>query len=280
MTGLGERVAEGINKIVLSYLEKSSTNYQPFSAPRPGLLLRCLQPGDVLLIEGNTRLSGIIKYLTQSTWSHAALYVGRQKFVDTEKTGPGKTSKIGGEAVDEDASVPRPALLEALADRGVILSSLSKYDRFNTRICRPVGLSEADRQKVVDYALKNLGKQYDSNHIVDLLRYLFPYPPVPMSWRRRMLAIGSGDPTRAICSTLIAEAFYSVSYPILPAPLFNDAADDTSMRTTRYVDREILHIKKSGLYTPRDFDVSPYFDVIKPILQAHFDYHRLILRQD
>ncbi|MEK6596248.1 MAG: lipo-like protein, partial [Pseudomonadota bacterium] len=35
-----------------------------------------LQPADILLIEGNTRVSVAIKYLTQSTWSHAALYIG------------------------------------------------------------------------------------------------------------------------------------------------------------------------------------------------------------
>ena len=31
-----------------------------------------------------------------------------------------------------------------------------------------------------------------------------------------MLALGSSDPTRAICSTLIAEAFEAVGFPILP----------------------------------------------------------------
>lgn len=40
---------------------------------RPDLLLKVLQPGDVLLVEGNSRVSTAIKYLTQSTWSHAAL---------------------------------------------------------------------------------------------------------------------------------------------------------------------------------------------------------------
>src|SRR6267142_694985 len=35
-----------------------------------------LKPGDVLLVEGNTRVSTAIKYLTQSTWSHAMLYIG------------------------------------------------------------------------------------------------------------------------------------------------------------------------------------------------------------
>ena len=32
----------------------------------------------------------------------------------------------------------------------------------------------------------------------------------------RMIALGSGDPTRAICSTMIAQAFGLVHYPILP----------------------------------------------------------------
>ena len=39
--------------------------------------------------------------------------------------------------------------------------------------------------------------------------------------------------------------------------------------------REILHIRHHSLYTPRDFDVSPYFAIIKPTLVAGFDYHTL-----
>ncbi len=42
----------------------------------PDLLLATLQPGDVLLVEGHSRVGTAIKYLTQSTWSHATLYVG------------------------------------------------------------------------------------------------------------------------------------------------------------------------------------------------------------
>jgi len=38
-------------------------------------LLACLKPADVLLVKGNSRVSTAIKYLTQSTWSHTALYV-------------------------------------------------------------------------------------------------------------------------------------------------------------------------------------------------------------
>jgi hypothetical protein len=95
-----------------------------------------------------------------------------------------------------------------------------------------------------------------------------------------MLAIGSGDPTRAICSTLIAQAFYSISYPVLPAVSEEDNQTDDSYRAAPFVTREIFHIKKSGLFTPRDFDVSPYFAIIKPLVETQFDYHALIWQAD
>src|SRR5207248_5158467 len=41
-------------------------------------------------------------------------------------------------------------------------------------------------------------------------------PISPQRWRRRMIALGSSDPTRIICSALIAQAFETVRYPILP----------------------------------------------------------------
>jgi len=69
---------------------------------------------------------------------------------------------------------------------------------------------------VADYALARLGKQQDAERIIDLTRYLFPYPPVPVWFRLRMLAIGSGDPTKTICSTPIAAAFEPIHYTILP----------------------------------------------------------------
>ena len=37
---------------------------------------RQIRKGDVVLVEGNERISEVIKYLTQSSWSHSALYVG------------------------------------------------------------------------------------------------------------------------------------------------------------------------------------------------------------
>ena len=93
---------------------------------------------------------------------------------------------------------------------------LSKYRNFKTRICRPVGLTDAEKKQVICFAAARIGRKYDTRHVFDLARYLCPTPPVPVRWRRRMIALGSGDPTRTICSTLIAQAFHSVPYPILP----------------------------------------------------------------
>jgi permuted papain-like amidase YaeF/Yiix C92 family enzyme len=236
---------------ILHYLAQPTGRYAPFYAPDPEVVRKALQPGDIVLVEGNSRLSATIKYLTQSTWSHAALYVGER---------PGDVAGNGEPNV----------LLEAEADTGVVTVPLSKYVNFHTRICRAVGLDDASRQKVVDYALKRVGMQYDSQRIVDLARYLFPYPPVPVWFRRRMLAIGAGDPTRAICSTLIAEAFATIRYPILPERV---AINGKTYGVAPYVQSEFAHIRKHGLYTPRDFDVSPFFAIIKPTLAAGFDYH-------
>jgi hypothetical protein len=77
-----------------------------------------------------------------------------------------------------------------------------------------------------------------------------------------MLALGSSDPTRAICSTLIAEAFETVGFPILPIVGSKAAAPLGCPDRVR----EVQHIRHYRLFVPRDFDVSPYFTIIKPSL--------------
>ena len=248
-----KRLVDWVSARIIAYLSHPTGRYAPFFAPPLEVWRAALRPGDVILIEGNTRLSAIIKYLTQSTWSHAALYIG-----DALGPEPG-----GGEA---------RVLLEAEAGPGVIVVPLSKYARFHTRICRPVGLTDEERSRVVDFAVARIGTRYDSRRIVDLARYMFPYPPVPISWRRRLLAIGSGDPTKAICSALIGEAFSSIRYPVLPE---RATVGGKIYGVGPYVEHELQHIRQTGLYTPRDFDVSPYFNVVKPTIEAGFDHHKL-----
>ena len=87
-----------------------------------------------------------------------------------------------------------------------------------------------------------------------------------------MLAFGSGEPSKAICSSLIAQAFQEVKYPILPE--VTNAPGRTSAKSG-YSKREILHIRYHALFTPRDFDLSPYFDIFKPTIEEGFDYKTL-----
>ncbi len=233
-------------------LRREVPGEEPFVPSDPTALRRTLRPADVLLVAGSSKLSTAIKYLTQSTWSHAALYVG--------------------EVLQPNADGEPRVLVEVTPVDGCSAVPLSKYERFHTRICRPVGLTDADREDVLSFMLSRLGAQYDMRNIFDLARYLLPTPPVPTRWRRRMIALGSGEPTRTICSTLIAEAFGRVQYPILPTI---ERLSVEEGKISQFRRREILHIRDYSLYAPADFDLSPYFDVVKPTLAQGFNYKGL-----
>lgn len=233
------------------YLAREVHVHSAAPATRPELLLATLRPGDVLLVEGNSRVSTAIKYLTQSTWSHAALYVGN--------------------ALAEAGNNSDHCFVEADTVQGVRSVGISAFAGLHSRICRPVGLTPEDCQKLTAFAIARIGSQYDLRNVIDLARYLFPTPPVPLRFRRNMLALGSGDPTRAICSTLIAQAFQSIRYPILPiTSVQNDDRPDCPACVN-----EILSVRHHSLFAPRDFDVSPYFDVIKPTISVGFDFHAI-----
>jgi hypothetical protein len=244
--GLVSKMRDGIGRLIARYLQKPVSGYEPFTPSDPDALRQSLQPGDVLLVEGNNRVSGVIKYLTQSTWSHSALYVG----------------PLPGRATDEGEV---HVLIEANVGEGVVSAPLSKYTKFHTRICRPVGLTKDDCAAVCAYAVERIGFAYDLKNIIDLLRYLLPLP-VPQRWRRHLISLGSGDPTRLICSALIADAYRAVRYPILPKI--------TTARSMQALE-QILEIRHSSLYCPRDFDISPYFNVVKPTIARGFDYKAL-----
>ncbi len=234
------------------YLSQPRESGLRVATSHPRLLASTLRKGDVLLVEGTSRFSAAVKYLTQSTWSHAALFVG-----DT----------LGAPGVGDEGLV----LVEADVSDGVRAVPLSRYAALHTRICRPVGLSREEIDAIVAYTVDRLGHRYDLKHVIDLIRYLIQAPPVPRRWRRRMLALGSGDPTRAICSSLIAQAFQSVRYPILPDVTLASSSDPGCIECYE----EILHIRHHSLFVPRDFDVSPYFQIVKPAIDQGFDPHQV-----
>ena len=233
------------------FLAKPQTNDDLFSTSNPQLLQRTLRKGDILLIEGTSRFSTSIKFFPQATWSHAMLYIG--------------------DHLGTQEGVEPLCLLEVDVEAGVRAVPLSMYHEQHSRICRPIGLSESEINDVIQFAVSRMGNSYDLKNIFDLARYLIPTPPIPARWRRKALSLGSGDPTRAICSSLIAQAFQSINYPILPDVTYENPSDSKRIDSYRKMHRR----RDPSLFAPRDFDVSPYFEVIKPIVQNGFSHHNL-----
>jgi hypothetical protein len=240
-----------IGRKLAAFLEKPSGVIQP-STCKPDLLASTIRVGDVLLVDGSSRISTAIKYLTQSTWSHAALCIA-----DDSKSANPSCDKI--------------TLVEADVLDGIRTIPLSHYGDLHTRICRPVGLNDEEIQTAIEFAKAQIGHQYDMKNVFDLMRYLVQTPPIPTRWRRQMIVLGSGDPTRAICSSFIAKTFQSIRYPILPNIFFDQAK---SKQNKAYYN-EVLQIRHHSLYVPRDFDMSPYFNIVKPTLNEAFDPHTL-----
>ena len=214
-----------IGRLIAAYLQKPAAGYEPFTPTDPAALRAHIKPGDILLIEGRNHISGIIKYLTQSTWSHAALYVGPMAGHEA----------VGGEPCE---------LVKSNLDEGIICVPLSKYFQFHTRICRPIALSSDDCKAVCNYAIKRIGLQYDLKNLIDLARYLVPLP-VPQRWRRRMIALGSGDPTRLICSALIAQL--SNQWAIQSWPVLRGWVANT--RGKRFITSAIAHFIRHVIST-------------------------------
>ena len=266
-------------KFTVSLLTKPVARYSVGIPNDIAQLRRTLRKCDVILVEGNERISECIKYLTQSSWSHAGLYVGDEPL----KRDPG----LERELVEKFGDEANWLVLEALIEGGVMLTPLSKYRDFNIRICRPYKLTASDESALIDYALSHVGHRYDFRNIFDLMRYFLPVSMVPARWRRRALHFGSGDPTRVICSSLIAECFHRVRYPIVARyepfppgfePIQRVAGLVGRFRRARPAAPGLLRMVSPTLITPRDFDLSPYFEVVKSSMLegARFNYHRLL----
>lgn len=203
-----------------------------------------VRPCDVLLIEGRNHVSDVIKFITQSAWSHAALYVGRIHDIEDPI--------IRYKALEYFNGTPDTQLLiEGIIGKGTVITPLSFYRQDHIRICRPRGLSPRDAQHIIKFAVGKLGNDYDVRQVLDLARFLLPWPIIPRQWYSSLFNAKSDQSTRTVCSTMIAEAFQAVHFPIMADVIKNK---ETGIE---------LHNKNTRLYTPRDFDYSPYFEIIK-----------------
>ena len=232
---------------------------KPFPLSDFGRLSQELRPCDIVLVEGRSRISEVIKAVTQSSWSHAALYIGRLYDVEDPEA---------RRLVEQAAGLPasEQLVIESLLGRGTLVRPLSTYRQDHLRLCRPRGLSRRDAQQVLSYAAAQIGKDYDMRHVFDLMRFLLPWSLLPRRWRSTLFRQRASAQTKTVCSTLIAEAFGAVQFPILPLVQRGEG------------DEVRLFRRNPKLCTPSDFDYSPYFRIIKyPFMDfsAHTSYRLL-----
>jgi hypothetical protein len=259
----------------LEEITQRRRHYRHYVYNDPVKLKAAIQPGDVLLVDGDQRVSSAVKYLTTSTWSHSALYVGDALLRRSPERRAEIQRQFGREA--------RFLIVEALVERGVIASPLLKYMDLNIRICRPVGLRPEDLEIVLDHVISRIGHTYDRRNFLDLARYLLPFHLIPPKLKEDALHFGSGIATETICSTLLAEAFAKVRFPVLPGfqPWKPRTASEKFRqmilgRPTRRAYSGLLLGRHPTLCVPRDFDLSPYFDIVKfNAREVAFDYRKL-----
>jgi len=219
-----------------------------------------LQLADVLLFKGRARISRVISVVTQSRWTHAALYIGRCSDYP-------KDSEIFThirQHFDGDDNVP--LVLESLLGQGTVITPLFMYEDDSIRLCRPRGLLHKDAFKVVQHAVQQLGREYDIRQLFDLARFMYPYTILPRRWKSSLFTYKAGVATKAVCSTVLVEAFMSVKFPVIP--VIHKKGNHLS-----------VHKRNPRLYTPRDFDYSPYFDIIKfPYLDYDQTFWGLLIK--
>jgi hypothetical protein len=188
------------------YLSQPIRHQSPSTAD-PLALAPLLLPGDVLLTDGTSRMAALVKRITRSTWSHVSMYVGPLE---------------GG---DDPLCI-----VEADVAAGVRAVPLTEFKGQRIRVLRASALSDAERRRLADWVVSRIGNRYDFAHAWMLGRR-FLRLPLPSFFP------SAQDATRFICSSLLAQAFMFVGYPIA-------------------VDHSYI--------TPSDFDGASVFEVVRP----------------
>lgn len=243
-------MAPSLRSWLLRRLNQPVAEYDHRIANSRERLLEAIRPGDVVLVEGGQRISRLISYVTRSMWTHSALYVG-----------------------DRMPHCPH-MLIESIIGIGARARPVTDYLDRNIRVCRPTGIRESDLESVLDEAIGELGTPYDTGNILAVARMLLPLPLIRRRVHDRSACIGDASGVRLMCSGLIARAFHSVGYPVVPT-WRREEIDETD--TDRYPYGRHAAKRHWTQIVPRDFDLSPNFQVVKFNIPTGggFDYRDL-----
>lgn len=206
---------------VALYLAQPVKQPSGSSTTDPLTLSSVLLPGDVLLSDGNTRGAAIVRRITGSPWSHVSMYVG---------------------PLEEEPD--SRCIVEADVAAGVRAVRLSDLKGLHVRVLRPTGLDDLARRRLADWVTSRIGGDYDLAHAWMLATKLLR---LPLGRRQRPSASMAESATRFICSSLLAQAFMLVGYPIVPVLI---GLRETGAAAHRYV-------------TPQDFQSASVFQVVK-----------------
>ena len=255
-----------LRQVLLKRLERPHTGYRQRVYNNADKLYSAISPGDVVLVEGRSEMSRIIKLFSGSYWSHAALYVGNALAEHGHPHSQHYAEKYGAGA--------NHMLVEAYSGRGVITVPLSTYLDDNIRICRPYGISEIDLNTVLKNVIDRLGQHYDDQNIIDIaligIQSIFGIRNTPTI----KACLGNCNDYQVICSGMIAQAFQSVGYPIVPNLEPRTKANFAQINNPYGGGLIMRHYTQ---ILPKDFDLSPNFEIIKfNIIGTHeFDYKSL-----
>jgi hypothetical protein len=267
-----------------TYLAAPTSHYELRGRNDLDRLKGVIRKGDVLLVEGDQRVSAVIKYLTQSSWSHAALYIGDELLRRGDDLKQRTLDTFGDQAGH--------LVVEAQME-GVVVSRLAKYVDYNIRLCRPHRLRGEHLKVIIDDAIDSIGWCYDTRNILDLAFHLIVVSIMPGRHREEVLRLGSGASSEVICTSLLGQLFHKVGFPVLPSVTYSDAsAPDVRMtrpslwslvrRKTQAPYSGVYRRRHPTLLTPRDFDLSPFFHVVKfnVVPERTFDYSRIEWEHD
>jgi hypothetical protein len=259
-------VYRSLRKFILKKLEKKNLNYEQLAYNNLDKLYNVIRPGDIVLVEGRSEMSRLIKLFSNSHWSHAVLYVGSSLIAPNF---PGRDSIL-----QKHGDNANHMLVEAFSGKGVIATPLKKYKDHNIRLCRPFGILDSDLNLVIENVINSLGMHYDDQNILAIARMVLQTLFQPKNKRNIKACLGNCNDFQVICSGMISQAFQGVGYPIVPAILPHpekNAFNDNNPYGGGLIMRHYTQI------TPKDFDLSPNFEVIKYniIGNTKFDYKSL-----
>lgn len=264
--GVFHKYLRRIRSIVLKKLDNADKTYRRLIYNNMDNLYKYVEKGDVVLVEGRTELSKLIKLFSNSHWSHVAIYVGDELI---RKNSPyrEKYLKLFGEKANH-------LIIEALTGQGVVVNPLDKYEEYNIRISRPYKIRKNDLQVVLQQVINNIGLKYDQQNIVDLAIMLMPRWLIPRKKRSVQACLGSHNVYQVICSGMIARAFQLVGYPVAPAI---NQAEFAGVPRKKNPYGGALIMRHYSQILPRDFDLSPNFEIVKfnIISSGKFDYREL-----